>query len=138
VLNLTRESEAAVVARLRTERVAWITTVTAGGQPQSSPVWFLWEEGEFLVYAQPGSWKVRNIRADPQMSLHLNSDDEGGQVVTFEGTARISEADPAAHEAAAYLAKYREGIAGIDMTPQQFGAEYSIALRILPTRVRVY
>jgi PPOX class probable F420-dependent enzyme len=138
VLNLSGESEAAVVARLRTERVAWITTVTADGQPQSSPVWFLWEEGEFLVYAQPRSWKVRNIGVNPQVSLHLNSDDEGGQVVTFEGTARISEADPAAHEAADYLAKYREDIPGIGMTPEQMGAEYSTALRILPTRIRVY
>lgn len=138
MLNLSAESETTVVARLRTESVAWITTVTADGQPQSSPVWFLWEEGEFLVYAQPRSWKVRNIGVNPQVSLHLNSDDEGNQVVTFEGTARISEADPLAHEAAAYLAKYREGIAGIGMTPEQMGAEYATALRIIPTRVRAY
>jgi hypothetical protein len=40
-------------------------------------------------------------------------------------------------EAAAYLAKYREGIAGIGMSPEQMAAEYSAALRITPTRVRV-
>ncbi len=138
MLNLSAEKSAALSERLRTENVAWITTVTPGGQPQSSPVWFLWDENVFLMYAQPHSWKVRNIRTDPKVSLHLNSDAEGGGVVTFEGSAQILEGHPQAHEVTAYLAKYREGIAGIGMTPEQMGAEYATALRITPTRVRVY
>ena len=138
MLNLSAEASADLAERLHTEIVAWITTVTPGGQPQSSPVWFLWDGREFLVYAQPRSWKVRNIRANPKVSLHLNSDREGGQVATFEGSARIFEGHPPAHEADAYLAKYREGIAGIGMTPEQLGAVYSTALRITPTRIRVY
>jgi len=138
VLNLGEEAAGALAGRLRAEGVIWITTVTPGGQPQSSPVWFLWAEDEFLVYAQPRSWKVRNIRVNPQVSLHLNSDTAGGQVVTFEGSARIAEGHPLAHEAAAYLAKYRAGITGIGMTPEQLGAEYATALRITPTRVRAY
>jgi PPOX class probable F420-dependent enzyme len=138
VLNLSAEASAALAERLGTESVAWITTVAADGQPQSSPVWFWWDGSEFLVYAQPRSWKVRNIRANPKVSLHLNSDREGGQVATFEGSARICEGRPPAHEVDAYLAKYREGIAGIGMTPEQMGAEYPTALRITPARIRVY
>jgi PPOX class probable F420-dependent enzyme len=138
VLNLSAEASAALEERLAAEGVAWITTVTADGQPQSSPVWFLWDEGAFLVYAQPRSWKVRNVRANPSVSLHLNSDEQGGQVVTFEGSAQISDGHPQAHQVAAYLSKYREGIAGIGMTPEELGAEYSVALHITPARVRVY
>ena len=138
MLDLSAEESAALEDRQRTENIAWITTVTPGEQPQSSPVWFLWDEGEFLVYAQPHSWKVRNIRVRPKVSLHLNSDDEGGRVVTFEGSASISEGHPLAHQVAAYLAKYRKGIADIGMSPEQLGAEYSTALRVIPTRVRVY
>jgi len=123
VLDLSAEESAALEDRLRTENIAWITTVTPGEQPQSSPVWFLWDEGEFLVYAQPHSWKVRNIRANPQVSLHLNSDEEGNRVVTLEGSACIAEGHPPGHEVAAYLGKYRDGIAGIGMTPEQMGAE---------------
>jgi PPOX class probable F420-dependent enzyme len=138
VLNLSAEASAALTERLRTENIAWITTVTADGQPQSSPVWFLWDYGEFLVYAQPRSPKVRNIRAHPAVSLHLNSDAGGGRVATFEASARIAAEQPPIHLAHAYLAKYREGIAGIGMSPEQMAAEYSTALRIAPTRVRVY
>ncbi len=138
MLNLTDEQSAAVADRLQTESIAWITTVTDDGQPQSSPVWFLWADGDILVYARPRSWKVRNIRANPLVSAHLNSNDAGGRVVTFEGTAKVSNSRQLAHENPAYLEKYREGIAAIDMTPEQLGTEFSAAILITPTRVRVY
>jgi PPOX class probable F420-dependent enzyme len=138
MLSLSADASAALDKRLRTEGIAWLTTVSPDGQPQSSPVWFLWTDGSFLVYAQPRSWKVRNIRAHPQVSVHLNSDEHGGNVATFEGAARIADTQPRVHEQSAYLEKYREGIASINMTPEQMAAEYSVALVIGPTRVRVY
>jgi PPOX class probable F420-dependent enzyme len=138
VLNLSAEASAALEDRLRAEKVAWITTFAADGQPQSSPVWFLWDQGEFLVYAQPHSWKVRNIRAQPKVSLHLNSDADGGRVVTFEAAARISEGQAPAHQVAGYVAKYRDAIAGLGWSPEQMAADYSTALTITPIRVRVY
>jgi PPOX class probable F420-dependent enzyme len=138
VLNLSADAASALDSRLQADTIAWLTTVTADGQPQSSPVWFLWDEGEFLIYAQPRSWKVRNIRSHPQVSLNLNCSDQGGRVVTFEASARIEAGQPPVHEADAYLTKYRAGIASISMTPEQMAADYSVALRLTPTRVRVY
>jgi len=90
------------------------------------------------VYAQPDSWKVRNARTNPKVSLHLNSDEQGGGVVTFEGSAQVLDGHPQVHEVPAYLEKYRDGIASIGMSPEQMGAEYATALGITPTRVRVY
>jgi PPOX class probable F420-dependent enzyme len=138
VLNLSNEESDALAERLQTEQIAWITTVTADGQPQSSPVWFLWADDTFLVYAKPRSPKVRNIRVNPLVALHLNSDDHGGRIVTFEGTARVSDSRSLAHEDTAYLEKYRDGIAGLGVTPEQLGAEFSTAILITPARVRVY
>jgi PPOX class probable F420-dependent enzyme len=138
VLNLSADAASALDRRLHAEDIAWLTTVSPGGQPQSSPVWFLWDDGEFLIYAQPKSWKVRNIGAHPQVSLNLNSSDSGGRVVTLEASARIAADQPPVHEAGAYLTKYRAGIASIGMTPEQMAADYSVALRLTPTRVRTY
>jgi PPOX class probable F420-dependent enzyme len=138
VLNLTAAESAGLAERLQTESIAWITTVTGDGQPQSSPVWFLWTDDKFLIYAQPHSWKVRNVRANPLVSVHLNSDDQGGRIVTFEGAAQVSGPRHLAHEDSAYLGKYRDGIAGLGMSPDQLGAEYSTAILVTPTRVRVY
>jgi hypothetical protein len=41
-----------------------------------------------------------------------------------------------AHEIPAYLKKYGDDIAGLDMTPEQFSWEYSIAIKITPTEIR--
>ncbi len=138
MLDLSADAAVTLDERLRAEDIAWLTTVTPDGQPQSSPVWFLWADGEFLIYARPRSWKVRNIGAHPQVSLHLNSNDQGGAVVTFEASARIAAAQPPVDQTTAYLAKYRAGIASIGTTPERMAADYSTALRLTPTRVRVY
>ena len=60
--------------RLREEVLAWLVTVRADGQPQPSPVWFLWDGESFLVYSQAGRQKVRNIERNPLVSLHLDGD----------------------------------------------------------------
>ncbi len=73
---------------------------------------------------------MRNLRVNPQVSLHLNSDETGNQIATFEGSARPCDDDPPAQEVPAYLAKYRSEMPGFDMTPEQLGAEYRTALRI--------
>ena len=83
---------------LREEGVAWLTTVRFDGQPQSVPVWFLWDGATFLVYSQPGGQKLRNIGRNPKVGLHLNSNGRGGNVVRAEGGAEILNDFPPADE----------------------------------------
>ncbi len=42
---------ARALERFATEKIGWLTTVNADGQPQSSPLWFLWTGDEIFVYA---------------------------------------------------------------------------------------
>ena len=54
------------VERLERELILWLTTVTPAGQPQTSPVWFLWADGEILrLTAAPTRRGLANIRANP-------------------------------------------------------------------------
>ena len=64
MLDTTSEAGARAEKRLREEAIIWLTTVRSDGQPQSVPVWFLWEGETFLVYSQPGRQKLR-IGFDP-------------------------------------------------------------------------
>jgi PPOX class probable F420-dependent enzyme len=68
VSEVTIETE----RRLQEEKIAWLTTVRADGQPQSVPVWFLWKAGAFLIYSQPRRQKLRNIGTNPRVDLNLN------------------------------------------------------------------
>jgi len=47
ILSQEKPAHAAAAARLQTEPVIWLTTVTPSGQPQSTPVWFLWEDDSY-------------------------------------------------------------------------------------------
>jgi nitroimidazol reductase NimA-like FMN-containing flavoprotein (pyridoxamine 5'-phosphate oxidase superfamily) len=49
MLDTTTETGARAERRLREEEIAWISTVRSDGQPQSVPIWFLWEGETFLI-----------------------------------------------------------------------------------------
>jgi PPOX class probable F420-dependent enzyme len=138
ILDPNDEAHRRADERLRSDVVVWLTTVDAGGQPQSTPVWFLWDGESFLIYSQPGARKVANIRSQPRVSLHLNSDPEADQAVIVEAGAHLADDEPPADRQPDYLEKYRDGIAGIDMTPQSFAADYAQPIRAVPTRVRAW
>ncbi|MBF6204444.1 TIGR03667 family PPOX class F420-dependent oxidoreductase [Streptomyces gardneri] len=136
VVDTDTEFGAKVAERLNRESVLWLTTVGPTGTPQPNPVWFQWRDGEFLIFSQPGKPKVRNIERNPRVALNLNSTETGGDVVVFTGTARVVEQRPGADEIAAFTTKYADGLRSIEMTDEQFYAEYSVVLRITPDRLR--
>jgi hypothetical protein len=57
-------------------------------------------------------------------------------VIVFTGEASMDVNCPPAHHVPAYFEKYKDDIAGLDMTPEQFSIECSIAIRIRPAEVR--
>ena len=138
MLDTTTEAGGRAERRLREEEIAWLTTVRSDGQPQSVPVWFFRDGEKFLVYSQPGRQKLRNIERNPQVDLNLNSNAQGGDVVRVEGTAKIVEDAPPATEVPEYVEKYRDSIARIGFDPDGFARDYSVAIRVTPTRWQVW
>lgn len=123
--------------RLAGESVGWLTTVGANGQPQSSPVWFIWDGASLWLRSQAGAGKVRNIKANPRVAFHLADDGHGGNIITTEGSASL-EAGPT-ELLDAYLAKYDEAIrTALQTSPEQLAADYPTTIRITPTRTRAW
>lgn len=122
-----------VQTRLKREIVIWLVTVGRDGHPHAVPVWFWWDGKSFLIYAVPGQ-KVRDIQANPNVALQLNSDPVGDDVVRISGTAKVDPKQPPANKVAGYMRKYREQIQGIGMTPHEFSEQYHFAVRVRPTR----
>jgi PPOX class probable F420-dependent enzyme len=131
-------SDEHALERLRADRIGWLTTVTPAGQPQTFPIWFLWDEGELLVYSDRRAKRNENIRANPRVSLHLNDNGSGGDIVIVEGEARIDDATPAVPGNTAYLAKYGDWITDYLGSPEEMAAVYNVPLRIQPTRGRAF
>lgn len=125
-----------VETRLRTNLMAWLTTVSPAGRPDSVPVWFLLRsDGTILVYSQPGKTKLRNLAANPHVALALDVTDIGRDVIRIEGTAVTVSDHPRADHVAAYAAKYTERIGAIFGTVERFAEAFSEAIVITPTRL---
>jgi len=122
--------------RLKDELIGWLTTSAADGTPQPSPIWFLWDGETALIYSQPNAPKLRHIAANPRVSLHLDGDGRGGDIVILTGEARVEEATPPVNQNPAYLAKYAGGIKGIGQTPDSFSQAYSVPVRFTPAKLR--
>ena len=120
-------------SRLKKDLVIWLATCGRDGSPHAVPVWFWWDGKMFLIYSVPGQ-KVRDIEANPNVVLHLNTDPEGEDVVRVDGKARIDPKQPPAYKVASYVRKYRDLIKGFDWTPKVFSEQYHVAIRVRPTR----
>ncbi len=132
--DLTPEIE----QRLRDEKTVWLATVSADGQPMPVPVWYWWDGHTFLIYSQPKAHKVRNIEANPKVAIIFAHTDEYGEEdgITIWGDAAFDSAAPPSNQLAAYIEKYRQGIADINMTPESLAADFSLPIRITPTHMR--
>ena|SRR3972149_9369351 len=121
---------------LDSEYVIWLTTLDSKLTPQPRPVWFVWDGDAILIYSQPATHKLKHIKQHPNVSLHFNTDREGGEVIVLTGTASPEAEKRPAHEVAAYVKKYKKGMAELDMTPQQFSQSYSQGIRVKLNRLR--
>ena len=136
-LDAATEDGARALRRLDTELVAWLTTVNPDGQPQASPIWFLWDGQELLLYSMTRAPRNGNIEDRPLVAFNLESGLDGEDVVTAEGAARIVPDEPPASANPTYLAKYKRMFDAYGWTPDWYAERYSVPIRIRPTRWRL-
>jgi PPOX class probable F420-dependent enzyme len=125
------------LARLAAEEIVWLTTVRTDGQPQSSPVWFVWQDGSIYVASEPRAAKVANIGRHPQVAVHLEGAGPGELVVSIEGTATAADGLPD-DVALAYRRKYEVGVTRLGMTGHAYLERFSTGIAIVPLRWRVF
>ena len=90
MIDESTELGAQVARHLREDRVAWLTTVTPGGAPVPSPVWFWWDgDDHVLLFSLPDTARTRNIEANPKVSLNFAGDSYGGDIVILSGRAEL-------------------------------------------------
>jgi PPOX class probable F420-dependent enzyme len=100
-------------------------------------VWFWWDGEVFRLFSQPRKPKLRNISANPRVSLHLEGGREGDDIVVFEGRARIVRDGEPATSLPTYIEKYQRLIGSYGWTSDGFAADYAVPIVVRPTRVRI-
>ena len=69
LLDLSKERDAHIEQRLRTDHVIWLVTVRPDGRPHAVAVWFLWDSDTILIFSKPNNQKIRNLQANPNVLL---------------------------------------------------------------------
>ncbi|GHO49592.1 TIGR03667 family PPOX class F420-dependent oxidoreductase [Ktedonospora formicarum] len=123
-----------VEERLRTNKMAWLTTVRPDGRPHTVPVWFLWEGATLLIWSKPHTRKIANLCQNPSVTLALDDTQNGFDVVVLEGTAKLLGKGEGSEAVRAYGEKYHEGLQRIGVPAEAFVMLYSQPIRITPTR----
>ncbi|KQR17292.1 pyridoxamine 5'-phosphate oxidase family protein [Cellulomonas sp. Leaf334] len=98
--------------RLTTAPVIWLATVDGHGRPHAVPVWFVWADPRIAMFTPAGTAKVRHVRANPAVALHLDTQDDGGRVITLSGAATLDVPDEVDQARSAFAAKYEPALGG--------------------------
>jgi PPOX class probable F420-dependent enzyme len=120
--------------RLADEAVAWLTTVTSTGGPFPTPVWFVADESDLVVFSAPDARKLAHIDRQPQVTLHLNSAPEGSGIAVITGIARFERPVRPSLQPG-FLEKYGQRIARRGLSADRFDRLSPVRILIRPTRV---
>jgi PPOX class probable F420-dependent enzyme len=132
------DSKPGVIDALDQALVGFLTAVDSSGQPQTSPVWFLRDDDDLIVYNRPTSPRLASIGGNERVAFTLRADREGSGMLSLEGRARVDPSLPPAHLSEPYVAKYADGIEGLGWGNEEFAGLYSVGIRITVDRVRVF
>ncbi|MGH2418465.1 MAG: pyridoxamine 5'-phosphate oxidase family protein [Candidatus Limnocylindria bacterium] len=114
-----------VEERITADRVYWVATVGPSGRPRVRPIDGVYVDGALWVGGSPETRWVREVMANPHVSVHLDGLDD---IIILEGEAEVLtsvHADLAERLAAASNAKFPE----YGMTPAVYRRRGGIAIR---------
>ena len=120
-------------AFLREGNVAVLATVDRRGRAHAAPIWYLYENGEFVMSTGRGSQKHRNIEANSEVTLVIDRRSLPYYYLTARGRAEIGPAlsrEDRARIASRYLneeqtRRYLERMAGLE----------SVSIRLRPRKL---
>ena len=73
MLDVTTEWGQHAEQRLRSNIIAWLTTVGSDGRPYTVPIWFLWDGRAVLIFSQPQKQKIRNLHKNARVTCKLSN-----------------------------------------------------------------
>lgn len=84
----------------------WLCSTRPNGHPHAIPKWAVWVTGRLYFDGSPATRHARNLAANPQVTVHLES---GDAALILDGVAQaLTRPDPSLAQAVAqaYRAKY--------------------------------
>jgi hypothetical protein len=111
-----------------------IATVGRDGSPHVTPVWFMYENGRFIITTAEKTVKVQNIRRDNRVSLLI---DDAYKYVLVRGKAEINNERNVEKESERLAVRYLGEEAARKMLPDILKVKHVI-VEVIPEEVLSY
>ncbi len=109
-----------------------LATIHRDGTPHVTPVWFLYQEGKFLVNTAEDRVKLKNIRRDDRVALLM--DDEYVYVLV-EGSARVAKERDPFKDIETLAIRYVGEQQGEKQFREYYSKQKRVSIEITPERV---
>ena len=129
-------SDTGLAKALDSAIIGFLTAVNHRGQPQTSPVWYIRDGEDLVVYNRPTAARLQSIANNNRVAFTLRADRGAKSGISLEGTAVVDSSLPPAVDFPGYVDRYAGEIADLGWTPESFSTDYPVGLRITVTRVR--
>ena len=74
--------------------LAHVATIGPNGEPQSTPVWFVWDGERVLISQTEGQQKLKNLRRDPRVALSMVDPNNPNRNLEIRGHVESEVPDP--------------------------------------------
>jgi PPOX class probable F420-dependent enzyme len=88
-----------------------LATTRRDGSPQVTPVWYLWENGRFMINALNGRAKVANMGRDPRVAFVIQDMQRPNRYIQVRGRVTSHEGGATGHRDIDRLSKRYTGAA---------------------------
>ncbi len=116
--------------------IGFLTAVSGRGQPQTSPIWYIRDGEDIVIYNRPTAARLESLDSNDRVAFNLRADRRARSGISLEGTAVVDSSLPPAIGFPGYVDRYGEEIKRLGWTPESFSNDYSVGLRMTVTRVR--
>lgn len=110
--------------------IAHVATVTPGGSPRTSPMWFEWDGQQVLLSHTKARAKTRDVKANPRIALSIADPENPYRYLEIRGPVEIQD-DPDKTLIHRLAKKYR----GLDRYEWDGPGDERVIFRVTPERV---
>ncbi|HPR35441.1 MAG TPA: pyridoxamine 5'-phosphate oxidase family protein [Anaerolineaceae bacterium] len=120
---------------LKRPLLARFCSLNANGSIHATPIYYLYQDGEFLFGTQVAARKIQNIRRDKHVTVLIDTDEPVLQSVLVYGNAELDFED-VLEKRVKILERYYEDPAQARAFAQRLAAAWqTVIIRVKPTKV---
>jgi len=117
---------------VRGRHFATLTTLHGDGSPHTTPIWYMYEDGKFIVNTSEGRVKLKNIRRDGRVVLVVHDE---YSYISLEGEARVAlERDPL-KDIESLAVRYQGRTEGEKAARDRYWKQKRVSIELTPKRV---